>query len=96
MIFSRFFKTARPRQFNYQTRYYDAEREDLEIRVKAARQASNNPEVAERQVRLSYEFTSMRSRMHSPRKREISRSRLRFILILLVIAYFCYRVLMKW
>ncbi len=95
MILSRFFKGAKPRRFDYQSRYYDAAKEDLENRVKAAKRESENMENAGRMARLEKEFESIREKSYSFKKRETSKSRLRFILILFVITYLCYWLLTR-
>ena len=41
-----FFKSRKPKQFNFSARYYDADREDFEKRVRSAKWEAENPELA--------------------------------------------------
>lgn len=41
-----FFKTTKPKKFNFSARYYDADREDFEKRVHMAKWEAENPDLA--------------------------------------------------
>ena len=41
-----FFKTRKPKKFEFSARYYDSDREDFEKRVRAAKWEAENPELA--------------------------------------------------
>ncbi len=54
----KFFRTPRSKQFNYQPRYYDEQKEDLQKRVEAAKQ-----EVRAEKVEKDYSKDAVRSRI---------------------------------
>jgi hypothetical protein len=43
-MISNFFKTRKPKRFDFKARYYDAEKEEFEKRVEMSRWEAENPE----------------------------------------------------
>ena len=75
-----FFKTARHRQFDFKSRYYDARKEDLEKRVKAAQSTNSN-------------LNFSKNWQQSKRSKEINYSNKRIILIVFVLLLFSFALL---
>ena len=75
-----FFKTLRHRQFDFKTRYYDAQKEDLENRVK---NASNS--------KTHLRFTN--HWQHNKRSKETNNSNKRVVLIVIVLLMISFIIL---
>lgn len=75
-----FFKTARHRQFDYNSRYYDARKEDLEKRVKSAENGNSNLDFS-------------KNWQQSKRSKEINYSNKRIILIVFILLLFSFALL---
>ncbi len=75
-----FFKTSRHRQFDFKTRYYDAQKEDLENRVKSAENSKTT-------LRFSKDW------QQSKRSNENSTSNKRIILIVLILVLLSFALL---
>jgi len=87
MLFSRFFKLAKPNRFEYQPLYYDQEKEELEERVRARNPHNRILESDfSRRERLKGEFTSIRDGSKSFMRKEAAKSRMRLAVILIVLA----------
>ena len=75
-----FFKTSRHRQFDFKTRYYDAQKEDLDNRVKSAESGKTT-------LRFSKDW------QQSKRSKENSTSNKRIILIVLILVLLSFALL---
>lgn len=75
-----FFKTSRHRQFDFKTRYYDAQKEDLDNRVKSA-------ESGKITLRFSNDWK------HSKRSKENITSNKRVILIVIILVLLSFALL---
>lgn len=75
-----FFKTSRHRQFDFKTRYYDAQKEDLDNRVKSA-------EIGKTTLRFSKDW------QQSKRSKENSSSNKRIILIFIILVLLSFALL---
>jgi hypothetical protein len=75
-----FFKTARHRQFELKTRYYNAQKEDLDKRVKNAENGKTN-------LRFSKDW------QQSKRSKENSTSNKRIILIVIILVLLSFALL---
>lgn len=75
-----FFKTSRHRQFDFKTRYYDAQKEDLDNRVKSAESGKTT-------LRFSKDW------QQSKRSKENSSSNKRIILIFIILVLLSFALL---
>ena len=75
-----FFKTSRHRQFDFKTRYYDAQKEDLDKRVKSAKSG-----------KATLRFT--KDWQQSKRSKENSTSNKRTILIVIILVLISFALL---
>ena len=75
-----FFKTARHRQFDFKSRYYDARKEDLEKRVKSAENGNSNLDFS-------------KNWQQSKRSKKINYSNKRIILIVFILLLFSFAIL---
>ena len=75
-----FFKTSRHRQFDFKTRYYDAQKEDLDNRVKSAESGKTT-------LRFSKDW------QQSKRSKENSTSNKRIILIVIILVLLSFALL---
>ncbi|MGV3597617.1 MAG: hypothetical protein ACO1PI_07080 [Bacteroidota bacterium] len=89
----KFFKTARNKQFNYQPRYYDEQKEDLQRRVDAIRnEVKGESEYSRDAIRQRIDFRAQAK--HARRPDLLTNVRVLFIGgILLLIFYFLYKYL---
>ena len=78
--FTSFFKTSRHRQFDFKTRYYDAQKEDLDKRVKSALSGKTN-------LRFTKDW------QQSKRSKENSTSNKRIILIIIILVLISFALL---
>lgn len=78
--FPSFFKTLRHRQFDLKTRYYDAQKEDLENRVKNTENGKSN-----------FRFT--KDWQQSKRSTEAANSNKRIILIIIILLLISFAIL---
>jgi len=86
------FKTPGHQRFDYAPLYYDAEKEELKERLKAAGHQLEEDKVEGeyRRMKLAHEFSAMRRKSAAFARRQKSKSRLRFIIILGLLSYLCY------
>ena len=75
-----FFKTSRHRQFDFKTRYYDAQKEDLDKRVKSAKNGKGT-------LRFTKDW------QQSKRSKENSTSNKRTILIVIILVLISFALL---
>ena len=75
-----FFKTSRHRQFDFKTRYYDAQKEDLDKRVKSSKSG-----------KATLRFT--KDWQQSKRSKENSTSNKRTILIVIILVLISFALL---
>ena len=75
-----FFKTSRHRQFSFKTRYYNAQKEDLDNRVKSAESGKSN-------LRFSKDW------QQSKRSKEAAVSNKRIILIVIILLLISFALL---
>ncbi len=75
-----FFKTSRHRQFDLKTRYYDAQKEDLEKRIK-------NAESGKSSLRFNKDW------QQSKRSKEVAASNKRIILIVIILLLISFALL---
>ena len=75
-----FFKTSRHRQFDFKTRYYDAQKEDLDNRVKSAESGKTT-------LRFSKDW------QQSKRSKQNSTSNKRIILIVIILVLLSFALL---
>jgi hypothetical protein len=75
-----FFKTSRHRQFDMKTRYYDAQKEDLENRVKSAESGKSS-------------FRFNKDWQQSKRSTETANSNKRVILIVIILLLISFALL---
>ena len=75
-----FFKTSRHRQFDFKTRYYDAQKEDLDNRVKSAESGKTTLKVS-------------KYWQHSKRSKENSTSNKRIFLIVIILVLLSFALL---
>ena len=78
--FTSFFKTSRHRQFDFKTRYYDAQKEDLYNRVKSAESGKTT-------LRFSKVW------QQSKRSKEYGTSNKRIILIVIILVLLSFALL---
>ncbi|TVR78475.1 MAG: hypothetical protein EA412_08545 [Chitinophagaceae bacterium] len=98
-IRSVFFKIPEHNRFNYDPRYYDPEKEDLEKRVRLAK--LNRPEEEQEatteeellKIRIAQNFKKARTNSRPSISRSLNQSRLRFFIILGILLYLCYWIL---
>lgn len=93
MIFSRFFKTAKPKSFSYKPRYYDERKDRIEelkqqIRKVNGEEAEGSPEAS--RIREGFEFRRSQRAVTQPK---FSNSRI--IIIALAISLLVYYLLYK-
>lgn len=83
-----FFKPPKHQRFNFNPRYYDPEKEELEKRVRLAEMGSDidNSEEELRKLKIKSSFKRAREKsMSLDTKNEIKKSRIRFAIILAIL-----------
>ncbi len=97
MVLSRIFRQVNPRKFDYQPRYFDKEKAEIEERFKMVhtRSQDTTPMTKERLAKLSKEFEAIRQESYIYRRKQASQSRFRFVIILFLLAYLCYWILTR-
>lgn len=79
-----FFRNIKPRSFNYEARYYDAEKEDLERRLAKA-DKRNGEDIAALKLRIA-DGLHQRGADNKAWKSQLTRqSNVRFVVVLMVI-----------
>lgn len=89
------FKQTRHNRFSYQPIYYDPVKEELAQRVKSIQAENEEYGAAYRRLKISSEFTSIRKNSAIFGRKQKAKSRVRFILILILLSYICYWVLTR-
>lgn len=90
------FKQPRHQRFEYQPRYYDPVKEELDARVKQIK-AENQEEYSSeyRRLKISREFAQHRKSSVLNVQKQKSKSLVRLILIVASLSYICYWILTK-
>ena len=88
MGFISFNKTPKHQRFNYVPRYYDADKEDLEERVRLAKGEAGNADLTKSRIRSGFKRRSRAGSTNPSAKTAV-----RFLLIIAILVLFTYLIL---